>query len=197
MAGNIGPAVLDALMRREDSGTLPQAWVLEVSSFQLETTQSLEPDAAVVLNVSEDHFDRYAGMQDYAAAKARIFTGTRDGGSEAGVQILNRDDSIVRAMALAGRKQITFGLDEPASDNDFGLLHESGNIWLAQGQARLMKTSELHVAGLHNVANALAALALCRAVALPFATLAARFARISGVAAPDGEGRGFRRHHFL
>ena len=143
VAGNIGPAVLNALMRREDSGTLPQAWVLEVSSFQLETTQSLEPDAAVVLNVSEDHFDRYSGMQDYAAAKARIFTGTRDGGSEAGVQILNRDDSIVRAMALAGRRQITFGLDEPASDNDFGLLHESGNTWLAQGQVRLMKTSEL------------------------------------------------------
>ena len=80
----------------------------------------------MVLNVSEDHFDRYSGMQDYAAAKARIFTGTRDGGSEAGVQILNRDDSIVRAMALAGRRQITFGLDEPASDNDFGLLHEAG-----------------------------------------------------------------------
>ena len=171
VAGNIGPAVLNALMRREDSGTLPQAWVLEVSSFQLETTQSLEPDAAVVLNVSEDHFDRYSGMQDYAAAKARIFTGTRDGGSEAGVQILNRDDSIVRAMALAGRRQITFGLDEPASDNDFGLLHESGNIWLAQGQVRLLKTSELHVAGLHNVANALAALALCRAVALPLPPL--------------------------
>jgi UDP-N-acetylmuramoylalanine--D-glutamate ligase len=171
VAGNIGPAVLDALMQREDSGTLPQAWVLEVSSFQLETTQSLEPDAAVVLNVSEDHFDRYSGMQDYAAAKARIFTGTRDGGSEAGVQILNRDDSIVRAMALAGRRQITFGLDEPTSDNDFGLLHESGNTWLAQGQARLLKTSELHVAGLHNVANALAALALCRAVALPLPPL--------------------------
>ena len=171
VAGNIGPAVLNALMRREDSGTVPQAWVLEVSSFQLETTQSLEPDAAVVLNVSEDHFDRYSGMQDYAAAKARIFTGTRDGGSEAGVQILNRDDSIVRAMALAGRRQITFGLDEPASDNDFGLLHGSGNIWLAQGQVRLLKTSELHVAGLHNVANALAALALCRAVALPLPPL--------------------------
>ena len=171
VAGNIGPAVLDALMQREDSGTLPQAWVLEVSSFQLETTQSLEPDAAVVLNVSEDHFDRYSGMQDYAAAKARIFTGTRDGGSEAGVQILNRDDSIVRAMALAGRRQITFGLDEPASENDFGLLYESGNTWLAQGQARLLKTSELHVTGLHNVANALAALALCRAVALPLPPL--------------------------
>ncbi len=171
VAGNIGPAVLNALMRREDSGTLPQAWVLEVSSFQLETTQSLEPDAAVVLNVSEDHFDRYSGMRDYAAAKARIFKGTRVGGSEAVVQILNRGDPIVRAMALAGRRQITFGLDEPASDNDFGLLHGSGTTWLAQGQVRLMKTSELGIVGLHNVANALAALALCRAVALPLPPL--------------------------
>ncbi len=181
VAGNIGPAVLNALMRREDSGTLPQAWVLEVSSFQLETTQSLEPDAAVVLNVSEDHFDRYSGMRDYAAAKARIFKGTRVGGSETVVQILNRGDPIVRAMALAGRRQITFGLDEPARDNDFGLLHGSGTAWLAQGQVRLMKTSELGVVGLHNVANALAALALCRAVALPLPPLLRALRQFQGL----------------
>ncbi|WON72712.1 UDP-N-acetylmuramoyl-L-alanine--D-glutamate ligase [Nitrosospira sp. Is2] len=168
VAGNIGPAVLDALMRREDSGTLPQAWVLEVSSFQLESTRSLEPDAAAVLNVSEDHFDRYFGMQDYAAAKARIFTSTPVAGKEGGgIQILNRDDPVVRAMAVAERKQMTFGLDQPSNDNDLGLLHESGSIWLAQGGVRLMQSSELRVTGLHNVANALAALALCRAVDLP------------------------------
>ena len=84
---------------------------------------------------------------------------------------MNRDDPTVRAMALTGRRQITFGLDEPASDIDFGLLHESGNIWLAQGTERLLKTSKLRVAGLHNVANALAALALCRAIALPLPPL--------------------------
>ena len=172
VAGNIGPAVLDALMRREESGTLPQAWVLEVSSFQLETTRSLAPDAAVVLNVSEDHFDRYSGMQDYAAAKARIFlsgcVADKDGG---GIQVLNRDDPLVRAMALAERKQMTFGLDQPASDNDFGLLREGGSMWLAQGHMCLMQASELRVFGLHNVANALAALALCRAVALPLPPL--------------------------
>ncbi|HEV7929111.1 MAG TPA: UDP-N-acetylmuramoyl-L-alanine--D-glutamate ligase, partial [Nitrosospira sp.] len=172
VAGNIGPAVLDALMRREDSGKLPQAWVLEVSSFQLETTRSLEPDAAAVLNVSEDHFDRYSGMQDYAAAKARIFMSEHVAGKDGGgIQILNRDDPVVRAMTLAERKQMTFGLDQPASDNDFGLLQEGGSIWLAQGCVRLMRTSELRVAGLHNLANALAALALCRAAALPLPAL--------------------------
>jgi UDP-N-acetylmuramoylalanine--D-glutamate ligase len=168
VAGNIGPAVLDVLMQREDSGKLPKAWVLEVSSFQLETTQNLDPDAAAVLNLSEDHFDRYAGMADYAAAKARIFLGNAGGG---GVQILNRDDSRVRAMALSGRKRMTFGLDVPSDSNDFGLLHEGENIWLVQGKTRLMRTSELGVTGLHNAANALAALALCRAIDLPIEPL--------------------------
>lgn len=172
VAGNIGPAVLDALMRREDSGKQPQAWVLEVSSFQLEVTRNLDPDAATVLNLSEDHFDRYAGMDDYAAAKARIFQGgTRNGHGGGGVQVLNRDDPLVRAMALTDRRQMTFGLDMPVGDNDFGLLHEGEDIWLAQGKTRLMKTGELGVTGLHNAANALAALALCRAIDLPFTPL--------------------------
>lgn len=174
VAGNIGPAVLDTLMQREDSEKWPQAWVLEISSFQLETTRNLDPDAAAVLNLSEDHFDRYAGMEDYAAAKARIFKGgaaesDTDGGD--GVQVLNRDDPIVRAMALTGRKRITFGLGMPIADSDFGLLRSGADVWLAQGKTRLMKTSDLSVTGLHNAANALAALALCRAVNLPFEPL--------------------------
>ena len=165
VAGNIGPAVLNALMLRQDSGKLPQAWVLEVSSFQLETTQNLDPDAAAVLNLSEDHFDRYAGMEEYAAAKARVFLSSPGGG---GAQILNRDDSRVGAMGLAGRKRMTFGVDLPVDNGDFGLLREGENVWLVQGKARLMKMSELGVTGLHNAANALAALALCRAIGLPF-----------------------------
>jgi UDP-N-acetylmuramoylalanine--D-glutamate ligase len=172
VAGNIGPAVLDALMRRVDSGRLPQAWVLEVSSFQLETMQNLCPDAAAVLNLSEDHLDRYDGMREYAAAKARIFLGSAiDRGGVGGIQILNRNDSTVCGMALGGRKQITFGLDLPAGDNDFGLLQENKDTWLVYETTRLMKTSDLGVSGLHNAANALAALALCRAVALPFEPL--------------------------
>ncbi|SEK31526.1 UDP-N-acetylmuramoyl-L-alanine--D-glutamate ligase [Nitrosovibrio tenuis] len=173
VAGNISPAILDALMQRQDSEKLPQAWILEVSSFQLETTRSLCADAAVVLNLSEDHFDRYAGMPDYAAAKARIFlTDTGDGNNAFnGVQVLNREDFLVREMAQPGRKQITFGLDAPVGSSDFGLLRKGENTWLVQGKMRLMKTSELRVAGLHNTANALAALALCRAIGLPFEPL--------------------------
>jgi len=136
VAGNISPAVLDALMQRQDSGKLPQAWVLELSSFQLETTQSLNPDAAAVLNLSEDHFDRYPGMQDYAAAKARIFMG-------GGAQILNGDDVLVRAMALSGRKQITFSLDAPVTETDFGLQSDGNDTWLVQGKYRLKKPASL------------------------------------------------------
>lgn len=164
VAGNIGPAVLDALMRREDAGKMPQAWVLELSSFQLESTESLGLDAAAVLNISEDHLDRYTGIQEYAAAKARIFFG----GSNEGVQILNGDDPLVRQMALAGRSHVTFRLGMPQNERDFGLLREGGDTWLMQGDGRLMKTSELAVTGRHNCANALAALALCRALAVPF-----------------------------
>ena len=163
VAGNIGPAVLDALIQRLDSGKLPQLWILEVSSFQLESTQSLNPDAAVVLNLSEDHFDRYVGIQDYAIAKARIFSEETDGSV---VQVLNRDDPIVSTMALTGRKQITFGLGVPVAERDFGLLRDGSETWLVQGRTRLIKTSELAITGLHNVANALAALALCRAIGL-------------------------------
>src|SRR5207248_1931206 len=95
VAGNIGPAVLDALMRREDKGQAAGLWVLELSSFQLETTTSLAADAATVLNVTEDHLDRYRGIDDYVRAKARIFSGD-------GIQVLNRDDP--RSLALADRK---------------------------------------------------------------------------------------------
>ena len=106
VAGNIGPAVLDALMRREDAGRNAGLWVLELSSFQLETTTSLAADAATVLNVTEDHLDRYRGIDDYARAKARVFSGD-------GIQVLNRDDPRSLAMALPGRKTSTFGLDAP------------------------------------------------------------------------------------
>jgi UDP-N-acetylmuramoylalanine--D-glutamate ligase len=187
VAGNIGPAVLDALMRREDVGKLPQAWVLELSSFQLETTWKLRPDAAAVLNLSEDHLDRYVDMHSYAAAKRRLFLhgvpagDARGGDGCKGVQVLNRDDPLVRGMALAGRKQMSFGLGLPAGGSDFGLLHEGDTTWLMQGDTRLLKTSELGVSGLHNAANALAALALCRAIALPFEPLLLALRKFKGL----------------
>lgn len=168
VAGNIGPAVLDVLMDRLDSGTLPQAWVLETSSFQLETTPHLNADAAAVLNLSEDHLDRYSDMDSYAAAKAKIFQCDDD---HEVVQILNREDRRVCEMALVEQTQVTFGLSEPASELEFGLLHDGDDIWLMQGKTCLLKTNELVVAGLHNAVNALAALAICRAMNLPFEPL--------------------------
>ncbi|MCO6429187.1 UDP-N-acetylmuramoyl-L-alanine--D-glutamate ligase [Nitrosomonas communis] len=176
VAGNIGPAVLDTLMRRMDLGKLPQYWVLELSSFQLETTCNLAADAAAVLNLSEDHFDRYAGMHDYAAAKARVFIGDNKS-----VQILNRDDAMVCAMALPDREQMTFGLDEPVSEMDFGILQSGADLWLVQGGKYLLKASEMMIPGMHNVANALAAMALCRAVVLPYEPLLTALRQFKGL----------------
>jgi len=172
VAGNISPAVLDVLLARK--GQQPQVWVLELSSFQLETTHSLNAAAATVLNVSEDHLDRYAGMDDYAAAKARIFSGD-------GVQLLNRDDPLSLVMAQAGRQVVTFGLNPPEKAEDWGVVREDGVVWLMQGAQKIMRADELPLAGLHNVANALAALALCRTLALPLAPLLSALRQFRGL----------------
>jgi UDP-N-acetylmuramoylalanine--D-glutamate ligase len=161
-AGNISPAVLDVVLERGEEQ--PEVWVLELSSFQLETTSSLNADAATVLNVSEDHLDRYADITQYSDAKARIFAGC-------GVRVLNRDDARCMDMVHAGCKTITFGLSEPGSADDFGIEDAGSDIWLKQGKQRLLKAGEMQVAGLHNVANALAALALCRVIDIPMSDL--------------------------
>lgn len=153
VAGNIGLPVLDTL-----SMEAPDVYVLELSSFQLETTQ-LSAEAATVLNVTEDHLDRYPGMAEYAAAKARIFHGNP-------IQVLNRDDDRSREMAYPDRKQLYFGLGAAERAEDFGLLHHENEPWLAQGNTPLLKLSAMRISGLHNAANALAALALCRAIGL-------------------------------
>ena len=162
MAGNIGLPVLDALTEFEAEP--PDIYVLELSSFQLETTASLTPEAATVLNLSEDHMDRYAGMAEYAAAKARIFAGH-------GVRVLNRDDPLVMAMQQHGHRAYTFGLDAPAGFGHWGLIEQAGRTWLAEGNEALLPVDALPLAGLHNAANALAALALCRAIGLPYMPL--------------------------
>ena len=156
VAGNIAPPVLEAALKRK---TPPAAWVLELSSYQLETTWSLAPAAATMLNLTEDHFDRYAGLEDYAAAKARVFQGD-------GVQVLNRDDPRSLAMALPGRRVITFGLDAPRGD-DYGVL--AGR--LVRGAAQILPVDELPIRGMHNVANALAASALVSTLGAPTAGL--------------------------
>jgi UDP-N-acetylmuramoylalanine--D-glutamate ligase len=163
IAGNISPAALTALMDHQDAGSLPQAWVLELSSFQLETTATLNASAATVLNISDDHLDRYIDLDDYASAKARIF---QCGAAAPGVQVLNRQDARVKRMAIPGRKLITFGLDAPGDERDFGLRENRGEPWLVQGDRWLLPASALPIAGLHNAANAMAALALCTAIGL-------------------------------
>jgi len=166
VAGNISPAVLDVILQRQ--GQQPDVWVLELSSFQLETTASLNADAATVLNISEDHLDRYSDINEYIAAKARIF---RNNG-QISVQVLNRDDKNSAGMTLSGHIQNTFGLNtQPPTESDWGIDSSSDEVWLMHGQRRVMNANELRVAGLHNVANALAALALCHAVGLPLAPL--------------------------
>lgn len=169
VAGNIGLPVLETLAMET-----PDVYVLELSSFQLETTSSLAADAATVLNITEDHMDRYSGMAEYAAAKARIFAGC-------GVQVLNRQDGWSSSMALPGRKQISFGGDLPPGHNDFGLKHQGSDIWLMHGSTELIKTSEMHIAGLHNACNALAALALCRAIGLDYAPLLSALRNYKGL----------------
>jgi len=138
--------------------------VLELSSFQLETTYSLGADVATVLNISEDHMDRYASMADYVAAKVRIFQG-------GGIQVLNREDYYSRNMAIEGRRLVTFGSDLPPTAGDYGMDEAGGELWLMQGETRLLPLHELRIAGLHNACNALAALGLCHAIGIGHAPL--------------------------
>ena len=186
VAGNISPAALDVLREALAEDKLPQAWVLELSSFQLHTTFSLNADAATVLNITQDHLDWHGDMAAYAADKARIF------GADT-IRVLNRDDATVMRMGAPGVPQITFGTGEPQEAGSFGIVNERGVLWLATSVAgetsekklkkgevaepvettlsRLMPADALKIRGLHNASNALAALALCRAAGLPLAPL--------------------------
>jgi len=161
VAGNIGTPVLDALSAIEAGAPAPEVFVLELSSFQLESTSSLEPHAAAMLNLCEDHLDRYDGMESYAAAKARVFAGK-------GVQVLNRDERRSLGMKRPGRTHYTFGAGRPGSETEWGISGET----LTRGSRSLMALSELPLAGLHNAANALAAHALAHAVGAPDESLA-------------------------
>ena len=184
VAGNIGPTLLDTLSGRIDAQTLPQVWVLELSSFQLDGVQGFEPTSAVVLNITQDHLDWHGSMQAYAAAKARIF------GSQ-GLMVLNRDDATVMDMLPAPvkvklqkpqlRAHVTFGADMPRNPGDFGIEMVAGMAWLVRAMEtdqagrksrdpqdelviqRLLPADALRIRGRHNATNALAALALAQA----------------------------------
>jgi len=164
VAGNIGTPVLDALNDIERNGTAPDVFVLELSSFQLESTSSLDADAATMLNLSEDHLDRYDGIDDYARAKQRVFNG-------GGAQVLNRADARSLAMAQAGRVVHHFGIDAPHGAREWGIAGDGARAALQRDGQTLLPLEELPVAGLHNAANALAAGALCHAIGIDDAAI--------------------------
>ncbi len=195
VAGNISPAMLDRLASAIDDTALPDVWVLELSSFQLETARTFAPDAAAILNITQDHLDWHGSFDAYAQAKGRIFGATT-------TRVLNRDDAAVMKFAPAAGaadapRTVTFGLNEPTQDGDYGLSRDNGIAWLVEAvdrdapdeatttrrrkrdaahtpdiaQKRLMPADALRIRGLHNAANALAAFALARAIDLPAAPL--------------------------
>lgn len=166
--GNLGTPALDLL-----SDKIPDLYVLELSSFQLETTYTLDAKAAVVLNITPDHMDRYATVADYAAAKQRVYLGH-------GVMVVNRDDPAVMAMADNTRRVVSFGLDAPAP-GQFGILTLANEEWLAKGDRTLLKAREMLIAGRHNQANALAALALGEALGLPLESMRETLKRFAGL----------------
>ncbi|MFI8144239.1 UDP-N-acetylmuramoyl-L-alanine--D-glutamate ligase [Acinetobacter sp. ABJ_C5_2] len=154
VGGNLGRPALDLLKDQ------PELLVLELSSFQLETTSHLNAEVAVVLNMSEDHLDRHGNMLGYHQAKHRIFQGAKK-------VVFNRDDALSRPLVPDTTPMQSFGLNAPDL-NQYGVLRDAdGTLWLARGLQRLIKSSDLYIQGMHNVANALACLALGEAIGLP------------------------------
>jgi UDP-N-acetylmuramoylalanine--D-glutamate ligase len=181
VAGNIGPTLLETLAQKVDAQALPQVWVVELSSFQLDAAGTFEPTAAAVLNITQDHLDWHGTMNAYAAAKSRVFGTT-------GVMVLNREDPLVMKMLpepvrLKGgkyeqRAHVTFGGDMPQRPGDFGIEIVNGMAWLVRALEadetqklrrgeeeelhfqRLMPADALRIRGRHNAVNALSALAL-------------------------------------
>lgn len=168
VGGNLGTPALDLLA--DDI----ELYVMELSSFQLETTERLNAEVATVLNVSEDHMDRYADMQAYHLAKHRIFRGARQ-------VVVNRGDALSRPLVADQLPCWSFGLNKP-DFKAFGLIEEDGEKYLAYQFEKLMPVRELKVRGAHNQANALAALALGHAVGLPFEPMLAALREFTGLA---------------
>ncbi|WP_070413779.1 UDP-N-acetylmuramoyl-L-alanine--D-glutamate ligase [Pseudomonas lundensis] len=167
VGGNLGMPALDLL---SDDVEL---YVMELSSFQLETTHQLGAEVATVLNVSEDHMDRYSGLPAYHLAKHRIFRGARQ-------VVVNRQDALTRPLMSDGLPCWTFGLGAP-DFKAFGLREENGEKYLAFEFQNLMPVRELKVRGAHNQANALAALALGHAVGLPFDAMLSSLRTFTGL----------------
>jgi UDP-N-acetylmuramoylalanine--D-glutamate ligase len=178
-AGNINPAALDCLREAIEHKDMPELWILELSSFQLALTHSLRPDAACILNLSQDHLDWHLTMQSYRDAKQRVY-------NAAAVAVFNRDDAVTQPVRAI--KRSSFGLSVPAAVGDFGIVHEGGLQWLAEAVLdeeaprrrgskdappfrvkRLIPADAMKLHGSHNQANALAALALLQSIGIPLA----------------------------
>lgn len=192
VAGNIGPSLLQTLQAKLEAQALPQVWVLELSSFQLDGVTDFEPTAATVLNISQDHLDWHGTMEAYAAAKARIF-------GKQGLMVLNREDPVVMKMRpepvrLKGgkydeRDYLSFGADMPQRPGDYGIEVVNGMAWLVRAHEadetqkrrkgedeelhiqRLMPADALRIRGRHNAVNALSALALASAAGCALAPM--------------------------
>jgi len=194
VAGNIGPTLLDTLRHRLDAGTLPECWVLELSSFQLAREAEFAPSAATVLNITQDHLDWHGSSQAYTAAKAHIF-------GPSTFMVLNRDDAQVMNMLPASKKPcdyVTFGSDIPQRLGDLGLEEAADITWLVRAQdanasvqesqstskrhkqhavaseihlQRLLPVDALRIYGSHNALNAQAALALAYAAGCSLASM--------------------------
>ena len=168
VGGNLGTPALDLLA--DDV----ELYVLELSSFQLESTERLNAEVATCLNVSDDHMDRYSGLQTYHLAKHRVFRGARQ-------VVINRQDPLSRPLIADQVPCWSFGLDKP-DFKSFGILEEGGEKFLAFQFSRLMPVRELKIRGAHNQANALAALALGHAVGLPLAPMLDTLRGFTGLA---------------
>ena len=183
VAGNIGPTLLDTLTEKLDADSLPEVWVLELSSFQLDGMRNFEPAVATVLNITQDHLDWHDTFEAYAAAKNNVY-------GVGGLMLLNRNDPLVMAAmptpvkGKPARSAVTYGHDEPQRPGDYGIENMNGMAWLVRAAEpdetikrkrgeknevlelyiqRLMPVDALRIHGLHNATNALAALALSSA----------------------------------
>ncbi|GMR18545.1 MAG: UDP-N-acetylmuramoyl-L-alanine--D-glutamate ligase [Gammaproteobacteria bacterium] len=158
VGGNIGEPALSLLLGPDPE---PAVYVLELSSFQLETVHSLNARAAVVLNISPDHMDRYDDLSRYVTAKQNIFSGN-------GTLVLNRDDARVMEMDRDNRQRVYFGLAKPESQNCYGIASHNGQAWIFRADHPVMPVAEVQLIGQHNIANVMAAMALAETMSIPF-----------------------------
>ncbi len=170
IAGNIGLPVLDALRERPNTRT----WVLEISSFQLESTRSLQCESAAVLNVTANHLDRYSSFFDYAASKQRIY-------AHASRQVVNRDDVWSSAMRCSDRTVTSFGSDAVSAPDAYGVRIDAARTLIERNRETLVDCSKLQLRGTHNIMNTMAALALTESLDLPIAQVRNALYAFSGV----------------